>query len=43
MFLAEISTRSYVGLYQKFLYKRFIITDIPYTTSNIILTPPLML
>ena len=40
MFLAEKSPRSYVGLYQKFLYKSFslLLTPLP----NILLTPHLM-
>ena len=41
MFLTKKSLRSYVGLYQKFLYKRFNITDTP--PLKIILAPSLML
>ena len=42
MFLAEKLPRSYVGLYQKLLYKSFIITDPP-PPPNILITPPLMI
>ena len=43
MFFSKKSPRSYVGLYHKFLYKIFIITDPPPPPpQNILLTPPSM-